>query len=105
MELAFNFGGQNITPPRDIPHGNLSYLSTLLSNFLTIFIIAGAVLMVIYIVWAGIQWITSGGDKQKLTTARGRLIFAIVGFIIILTAILVINAIGFFFKVNLLRLG
>lgn len=106
MELiAFSFGGQDIRPPTGIPSGGLGNLSVFMSNFLTVFIVAGAILMLIYIIWAGMQWITSGGDKQKLATARGRLNFAIIGFLVILTAIIVINLIGFFFKVNLLNLG
>jgi hypothetical protein len=105
MELAFNFGGQEVKPPPGIPTGDLSYLQKLLSNFLTIFIIAGAFLLVIYIVWGGIQWITSGGDKQKLSTARGRIVWASIGFIMLMIAVFIINAVGYFFRVNLLKLG
>jgi hypothetical protein len=105
MELAFTFGGQNITPPSGIPKGGISYLQILLSNFLTLFIIIGAFLLVIYIIWGGMQWITSGGDKQKLASARGRIVWASVGFIILMVAVFIINAVGYFFRVNLLKLG
>ena len=103
-ELAFTFVGQNINVPRTIPQGGLSYMQQLLSNALTIFIVIGAFLLVIYIVWAGMQWISSGGDKQKVATARGRLTSAVVGFILLMVAVGVINLVGYFFKVNLLRL-
>ena len=103
-ELAFTFGGQNINVPRTIPQGGLSYMQQLLSNALTIFIVIGAFLLVIYIVWAGMQLISSGGDKQKVAIARGRLTSAVVGFILLMVAVGVINLVGYFFKVNLLRL-
>lgn len=102
-QIAFTFGSYDIEPPDGIPTGGLGFLSILLSNFLTVFIVAGGIIMVMYIIYAGIQWITSRGDKQKLATARGRLTFAIVGFLIILTATFVVNLVGFFFRVELLK--
>lgn len=101
----FNFGPQQVKAPSGIPTGGLDYLQAVLSNFLTIFLIAGAFFLVIYIVWAGMQWISSGGDKQKVATARGRITAAIIGFIIMMIAVFLINAVGYFFRVNLLKLG
>ncbi len=103
--LSFTFGGQQVTAPSGFPSGGISDLQKYMNNFLTIFIIAGIFLLVIYIVWAGIQWITSGGDKQKISTARSRLTAAVIGLIIILLATAIVNAVGYFFKVNLLKLS
>ena len=104
MELAFTIGSQEFRPPSGIPQGGLSNLQGLLSNAILIFIILGSFLLVIYIVWAGIQWITSGGDKAKLTAARGKITWAVVGLVIIFSSFFIIDAIGYFFKVNLLKL-
>jgi|SRR6185369_2107598 len=104
MKLALNFGGEVINTPPGIPQGGLADLQEIFSNAILIFIIVGTFLLVIYIVWAGIQWITSGGDKAKLTAARGRLTWAIVGLVVIFSSFFIMNAIGYFFKVNLLRL-
>ncbi|HSA84472.1 MAG TPA: hypothetical protein VLF20_06345 [Patescibacteria group bacterium] len=103
MELALTFGGQRINVPTDVPEGGFTNLQIYISNTLTIFILAGIFLMVIYIVWAGLGWITSSGDKQKLASARGRLTWAIIGLIIILSATGIINLIGYFFQINLLK--
>lgn len=103
--MAFSFGGQQVTVPSGFPSGGLSTLQTFMNNFLTIFIIAGIFLLVIYIVWAGLQWISSGGDKQKVATARNRLTAAVIGLILILLATAIVNAVGYFFKVNLLKLS
>lgn len=103
-ELSFKFGNQTVNPPDAFAKGGLSNLEGYLGNVLTIFLLAGAFLMVIYIVWAGLQWISSSGDKQKLASARGRLTWAIVGFIIMMVAVGIINAIGYLFQVNLLKL-
>ncbi|HZE86632.1 MAG TPA: hypothetical protein VE090_00335, partial [Methylomirabilota bacterium] len=64
--LALTFpGGLTITPPNGVPRGGLSYLQTVFRNALAIIVVLGIFLLVIYLVWGGIQWITSGGDKAK----------------------------------------
>jgi len=104
MKLALNFGGDVIKQPSGIPSGGLADLQGILSTAILLFIIVGSFLLVIYIVWAGIQWITSGGDKAKLTAARGKLTWAIIGLVVVLSSFFIIDAIGYLFKVNLLKL-
>ena len=59
----------------------------------------------IYLVWGSIQWIMAGGDKQKLTAARAKVSGAIIGFIVLLLSYAIVGAVGFFFKVDLLKLA
>jgi len=98
-------GSQTITAPNGIPSGGIDLVSTIFSNALTIMIILCIVLALIFIVYAGIQWITSGGDKTKLQAARAKLTWAIVGIIIALAAFFIVSLIGYFFKVDLLKFG
>lgn len=44
------------------------------------------IIVFILIIISGFQWMTSGGDAQKITAARGRLLNAIIGLAIILAA-------------------
>ena len=46
-----------------------------------------------FLIWGGIRWITSGGDKQKIAAARSTLIAAIVGLVISLLAFFIINVV------------
>ncbi|MEX2007504.1 MAG: hypothetical protein WD992_01910, partial [Candidatus Levyibacteriota bacterium] len=55
--------------------------------------IIGIVLTVAFIILSGIQWIISGGDKQKLQAARGRLIYSIVGLIVIAGAFFIVSTV------------
>src|SRR5258706_10855707 len=104
-QLASQVGGIDFTPPTNFPHGNLNYLEILLQRTLTIFLFAGVCFILIYIVIGGIQWIQSSGDKAKLTAARQKVTWAIIGFIVLLLSYGIVGAVGFFFKVDLLRLG
>lgn len=96
---------QQITAPNGIPKGGMTTLSSVLTNGITIFLILGAIVTLIMIVTAGIQWSSSGGDKAKLQSARNRLTWAIIGFSLLLLSFFAINIVGYLFKVDLLNLS
>lgn len=90
--------------PTSVPQGGLTKLTTILSNAITLFMIAALILVVIYFIWGGIQWIMSGGEKSKVAAARSKLTWAIIGFIIVLLSFFIVNTLGFFFGVTFLKL-
>ncbi len=94
-------GGAAIAPPKNVPNGGLDYLGKVLSNGLTMFMTVGIILCLIFIVWSGVQWATSSGDKNKLASARGRITWAIVGLVIILLVFFILNVVGKLFGVKL----
>lgn len=104
-DIALKIGGTPIpTIPEKIPTGGLLTLEKTLQVSFSILIIAAILLAIFFILFSGIQWITSGGDKQKLQAARNRLTFAIVGLLIVFLAVLIVNLIGVFFNVKLIGL-
>jgi len=78
--------------PPEIPTGGLSGAGAdiiqLIINLLFVF---GIVVALISVIYSGIQWIISTGEKQKLQNARNRLIYSIVGLVVIFAAFLIIN--------------
>lgn len=67
----------------------------------TIFIIA-IIAALLYLVWGGFKWLTSGGDKAGVQTAREHIVAAIVGLVIIFLAYFILNLVLSFFGVPLL---
>ncbi len=66
-------------------------------------IFAVAILVaLLYLVWGGFKWLTSGGDKQAVASAREHIVAAIVGLVIIFLSYLVLNLILQFFGLNTL---
>jgi hypothetical protein len=57
------------------------------------------------IVWGGIEWAYSGGDKQRIAAARAKLTWAIVGVVIMLLAFGIISLFSGLFGINLLNLS
>ncbi|PIR80253.1 MAG: hypothetical protein COU25_01075 [Candidatus Levybacteria bacterium CG10_big_fil_rev_8_21_14_0_10_35_13] len=67
----------------------------------TIFIIA-IIVALLYLVWGGFKWLTSGGDKAAVQSAREHIVAAIVGLVIIFLAYFVLNLVLSFFGIPLL---
>jgi hypothetical protein len=92
---------QNLGIPQ--PEGfKINDLGLFISRALTYALAIAGILVFIYLVWGGIQWITSGGDKSKTEEARSRITAALVGLAIVATAWAVIQLVSYFFGIDLL---
>lgn len=90
------------------PSGDFSTLcnsanpSATLSSILTAVLIVVVLIALVFLIWGGLKWIMSGGDKSKVETARNTIIGAIVGLIIAFLAFFIINFVGSIFGVTLI---
>ncbi len=48
-------------------------------------IVVGALLCLGYLLWGGIDWLVSGGDKAKYEEARNKIMHAVIGLVIVTT--------------------
>lgn len=71
-------------------------ISTFLSNFVALMYAAASIMLIFMLLWGAWDWITSGGDKEKLTAARDKLIHAIIGIMLFAVAFAVIQILGQF---------
>jgi len=58
-------------------------LGLVLQGLLNLVLFVSALLVFAYLVWGGIQWLTSGGDKGKTEEARNKITAAIVGLVVV----------------------
>ncbi|KKQ08888.1 MAG: hypothetical protein US19_C0018G0005 [Candidatus Daviesbacteria bacterium GW2011_GWB1_36_5] len=63
----------------------------LLSLGITYFTIAGVMIALIVVVISGIQMITSQGDSFKLASAKKRLMFGILGLVLVVGAFFIVR--------------
>lgn len=89
--LALSIGGKDIPAAGGAPTGGTDILQNIIQFGISFSLIAAIVLALFVIIWGGIQWTTSGGDKQKLQQAKLRITFAIVGLIVALLAFFIIQ--------------
>jgi len=74
-------------------------IGVLINSVLRIVMVIAALLVFMYLILGGIEWITSGGDKGKTEKAREKITAAIVGLIVLAAAYalltLVLKFLGF----------
>ena len=62
-------------------------LGNLISVGFNIFLIVAGLTMAVYLFWGAFDYITSGGDPEKIKKARGKIINAVIGIFVILLII------------------
>ena len=81
----------------------ITNIGTLIRGVVQGALLVSALLVFMYLIWGGIQWITSGGDKGKTQEARDRITAAIVGLAVVASAWAVMLIIQYFFGISILN--
>lgn len=101
---SFTVGGTPFPIPDSIRHifiGAGPFGTNILVFGVYIMMTVAILLALGFLIWGGISWITSEGDKTKLQSARNTVTLAIIGLILTLLAFTIVNVIGFFFGLSL----
>lgn len=86
------------------PNSGGEALGQFISNLVGAVFIAGFLLAFMELLMGGISWITAGGDKQKLETARDKITNAIIGIVIVGAAYAITSLVARFFGMDLTSL-
>lgn len=88
-----------IGEPVQKPEGFAANIGVVINAVLSFVMVIAALLVLMYLIWGGIEWITSGGDKGKTESARNKITAAVIGLIVLAAAyaifLLVIRFLGF----------
>lgn len=79
----------------------IGFFQDLIPALVTLGFVVGSLVFFFFLITGAITWITSGGDKTKLESARTRLTNAITGFVILLFAFAIVSLLESFFKINI----
>jgi hypothetical protein len=60
-------------------------------------ILAAIMLSLLNLIWGGFNWITSEGEKTRVGKARDRIVYSIIGLLVVFLAFFAINIIYYFF--------
>src|SRR3989344_4973079 len=99
LSLAAPAFAQNIGIDKPA-EAKITDLGRLISTGISVVIIVSGILVFVYLVWGGIEWLTSGGDKGKVEAARNRIVSALVGLAIIAASWALVRIIGYFFGIG-----
>jgi hypothetical protein len=85
---TFYSTGYSINPLCPLNGENVT-LGLLLDRIITLLLWGAGVAAVIYLLWAGILYITAGGDEAKAGKARTGIVNAVIGIVIIVLAFVI----------------
>ncbi len=69
----------------------------IVGTVLTVILIIAILMSLFYLIWGGVRYIASGGDRAKIDSARSMLIAALLGLIISLAAFFIVGFVLSFF--------
>lgn len=78
-------------------------LGTFVSKTFSGIILFAGMATFLYMIYGGVEWISSGGDKGKLESARAKITQAIVGLAIVASAWAVFKLIDYFFGIGVTK--
>jgi hypothetical protein len=68
-----------------------SAIVTLANNAISLILLIIGIVAVFYLIFAGFQYLTAGGDADKVKKARAGIVNAVIGIVIILSAFLIVR--------------
>lgn len=105
----FNLLSQRIQNPQLIESIRnftaVDYTNRLIPVLINIGYILCVLAFVLLLIFGGIQWITSGGSKEKLESARSRIINALTGLFILFILWVILKTVNVIFGINLGNVG
>ena len=66
-------------------------IANTIRNIIVFFVVLAVIIALLYLLYGGIKWITSRGEKDQVEAARNHVIAAIVGLIVVFLAIFILS--------------
>lgn len=89
-------------PKADNPN---EFVSSLVRTIIMIFLIAAFIIAFISLILAGIQFITSGGDPKNISAAQSKILWGLIGLVVVLSSFGIIMLVEKVFNVHILSEG
>jgi TRAP-type C4-dicarboxylate transport system permease small subunit len=80
-------------------------LNALIQVGITLLLSFAIIVCLFFIIWGGVRWVTSGGDKTKVMEARSHIIAAVVGLVITFLVFLIFSVILSIFRLSLANIS
>jgi TRAP-type C4-dicarboxylate transport system permease small subunit len=80
-------------------------MGSIVSALISLLMVIAALVFFFMLIWGGIAYITSGGDKAQTEAARGRITAALIGLVIVFAAWAVITLVNALFGIDILSLN
>lgn len=104
--LALKINGEEIPAPSGIPTEGLSGSGgKIISLGIALFLTVAVILAFGFLIYGGLNWVMSEGDKTKVESARRTIMYAVIGLLICFLSFFIIQFFGTAFNVDLFKLS
>ena len=76
------------------PKGAPTDLGVFIGGGIRIFLYIAMFFLLMYMLWGGLDWISSGGEKEKIAKAQGKITNAVIGIIVVIAALTIFTVIA-----------
>lgn len=83
-----------VTAPTTGVSGKPEAIAVIISQALKLAYGIALLLVLVFMIIGAFNWITSGGDKDKVKSARGLIVNALIGLVILAVAVLITNVVA-----------
>ncbi|KKQ23691.1 MAG: hypothetical protein US40_C0007G0005 [Candidatus Roizmanbacteria bacterium GW2011_GWC2_37_13] len=86
-----------VDPPKGMNFGGsdpVAGFGTLIGFGIRMFIIIAGIFLLVYLFWGAFDWITSSGEKEKVSKAQNKITNALIGIILIFAVIVVFQVLA-----------
>jgi hypothetical protein len=90
---AINLGKKQTVGMKAVGNNNAS-VGNIISNFILIMYIVGGLAVLVFLIWGAFDWITSGGDKEKVAGARRKIMNALIGLALLSLSAFIVTLFG-----------
>ena len=103
LVLASTTFALTVAPPEGFGIKGTTAPTTILSQALNIAYIVAAVLVLFFLVLGAFNWITSGGDKEKIAGARKTIVNALIGLAILALSVVIVVVVGRILNIDITK--
>jgi len=81
-----------------------AYFQSFIPSLITLALMIGVVIFLFMLITGAIKWISSGGDKQAIEEARGKISNALIGIVILFSVFAILALVEHFFGISIMTL-
>jgi len=78
-----------------------STLGDFVSNTFSAIILVAGIASFVYMIYGGLEWVMSGGEKDKLNEAKSKITQAIIGLAVVASAWAIFKLVDYFFGIGI----
>ena len=76
-------------------------IETIIRNVISFIFVVAVIICLFYLIWGGLRWITSQGEKAGVESARSQIINALIGLVLIFLSYIILNIVLHFFGLDI----